>query len=451
MNKLTRRGMLTALFATLPLLALTGCPSGGGDKGGDAGAPKASGGGGGDKKLVIAWAKWDPADKLQKLTEDFTKETGIKVEVNQIPWSDFETKVNAAWTAQSPDFDMVVGDSQWLGKAATGKHYADLTEWVNDAANFPKADNEEAAVKNYGEFAGKLYAIPCMADAVGFAYRKDLFDDPKNKEAFKAKYAKDLAVPETWEDFQKVAEFFTKGDLFGCALFYSKEYDGATMGFDQVLWSFGGELSKDGKATGAINSPDAVKALEFYVGLKKFCPPGAESFYFQECNTAFQEGKVAMAENWYAFFPALVDKTKNKFADQTGYFMVPKGPKGQFVSLGGQGLSLSSYSKNQDDAKKFMAWFSKEDTQKKWVALGGLTANKKVSATDEFKKANPYNEAFAKSVPFLKDFYNTPEYTELLKACQEDLYAAYAGKKQPKEVLDGIAAKHDAVFASAAK
>lgn len=444
--QVTRRGLLTALFATLPLLTLTGCPSGGGDKpaGGGSGTPAA----GGDKKLVIAWAKWDPADKLQKLTEDFTKETGIKVEVNQIPWSDFETKINAAWTGKSAEFDMVVGDSQWLGNASTGGHYVDLTEWVNDAANFPKADNEEAALKNYGEYDSKLYAIPCMADAIGFAYRKDLFEDQKNKDAFKAKFGKELTVPETWEDLAKVAEFFTKDGNFGCALFYSKEVDGVTMGFDPVLWSFGGSYSKDGKATGAINGPEAVKALEFYVGLKKFCPPGAENFYFNECNTAFQEGKVAMAENWFAFMPALVDKTKNKFADQTGYFVMPKGPAGQFVSLGGQGLSLSSYSKNTDDAKKFMAWFSKEDTQKKWVALGGLTANKKVSATDDFKKANPYNETFAKSVPFLKDFDNSPKYTELLKACQEELFLAASGAKPAKDALDEIAKKHDEVLSA---
>ncbi len=446
--RMTRRGVLAALFATLPLVTLTGCPSGGGEKtGGDAPAV-ATGGGGGGKKLVIAWAKWDPADNLQKLTADFTKETGIAVEVNQIPWSDFETKINAAWTGKSDAFDMVVGDSQWLGNAATGGHYVDLTEWTADAANFPKADNEEAAIKNYGEYDSKLYAIPCMADAIGFAYRKDLFEDAKNKDAFKTKYKRDLGVPTTWDEFQQVAEFFTKDGKFGCALFYSKGVDGVTMGFDPVLWSFGGAYTKNGKATGAINGPEAVKALEFYIGLKKFCPPGAETFYFDECNTAFQGGLVAMAENWFAFMPALVDKTKNKFADQTGYFVVPKGPAGQFVSLGGQGLSLSSYSKNTDDAKKFMAWFSKEETQKKWVALGGLTANKKVSATDEFKKANPYNETFAKSVPFLKDFDNSPKYTQLLQACQDEYFAAASGAKTAKAALDEIAKKHDEVLSA---
>ena len=141
---------------------------------------------------------------------------------------------------------MIVGDSQWLGKGATQKHYVELTDWAK--TNIPIADIAPAALKNYGEYpagSNKLYGIPCMSDALVFAYRKDMFDDAANKTAFKAKYGHELAPPKTWDDFAHVAEFFTKPDKgqYGAALFFSKEYDGATMGFDPVLWSYGGKLS----------------------------------------------------------------------------------------------------------------------------------------------------------------------------------------------------------------
>jgi multiple sugar transport system substrate-binding protein len=458
---LTRRKIRAALIcaplAASLLLTAFGCNNnaGGGSGGGATGggdtlqglnskAPASS------QELTIAWAEWEPAKQLQTLTEEFTKETGIKVTVQQIPWSNFETEVKKTWSAQGDNYDLIVGDSQWLGKGATQGHYVDLTEWSKE--NVPVADIAPAALKNYGEYDGKLWALPCMSDATVFAYRKDLFEDPANKTAFKAKYGKDLGVPKTWDDFKNVAEFFTKpdGSQYGAALYYSKEYDGATMGFDQVLWSFGGDLSKDGKAEGVVNSPAAVQALEYYVGLKKFTPPGSENYYFSECLRDFQEGKVAMAESWFAFLPDLTSD-KNKFKDQTGYFPIPAGPKGQFVSLGGQGISVSQYSKKQDDAKKFLAWFQKEDTQKKWVALGGLTANNKVAATDDFKKATPYNVVFTQSVPHLKDFYNTPEYSELLTVSQTELNAAIAGQKKPKEALDAIAKRHQEILDGAGK
>ncbi|MFY8051578.1 MAG: carbohydrate ABC transporter substrate-binding protein, partial [Armatimonadaceae bacterium] len=61
---------------------------------------------------------------------------------------------------------------------------------------------------------------------------------------------------------------------------------------------------------------------------------------------------------------------------------------------------------------------------------------------DEFKKANPYNETFSQSVQYLKDFYNTPDYTELLKISQDELSAAITGTKTSKAALDAIAAGH---------
>jgi len=444
-----RRNMVATLLS-LPLAAgllVAGC---GNNQGAGSASTAGAGAGGGKEKLVVFWADWEPAKQLQTLVKEYPD---AEVEVKTVPWSNYESDVKKVWTSQNGDaFDMVVGDSQWLGSGASGGHYVDLTDWAK--TGIPMADIEEAAIKNYGEYpagSGKLYAVPCESDCIGFAYRKDLFEDPKNKEAFKAKYGKDLAVPDTWEDFQKVAEFFTKpdGSLYGAALFYSKDYDGATMGFDQVLWAFGGKLSDgNGKVEGVLNDAAGVKALEFHAGLKKFCPPGAERYYFAECLGDFQKGKVAMAQSWFAFLPDLTNKEKNPHVDNTGYFMVPKGPAGRFISLGGQGISVSSYSKKQDAAKKFLEWFSKEETQAKWAKLGGLTANKKVAATEDYKKAAPYNELFSASMAFTKDFYNTPQYSELMKVSQENLNDAIAGAKAPKAALDAIAKAHQETLAA---
>ena len=65
--------------------------------------------------LRVAWAEWPPADYLQKLSEDFTKETGIDVEVVQIPWSSFQNKIDLGFVGKSDSYDIVIGDSQWLG------------------------------------------------------------------------------------------------------------------------------------------------------------------------------------------------------------------------------------------------------------------------------------------------------------------------------------------------
>jgi len=44
------------------------------------------------EELTIFWAEWDPANYLQELVNDYTKETGVKVTIETTPWADFQTK-----------------------------------------------------------------------------------------------------------------------------------------------------------------------------------------------------------------------------------------------------------------------------------------------------------------------------------------------------------------------
>jgi multiple sugar transport system substrate-binding protein len=143
------------------------------------------------EKIVIAWAQWAPADYLAKLSKDYTQETGTEVVVEQIPWPDFQAKIFTAFAAQDDAYDMVVGDSQWLGRCSdlAGNHYLELTDWMNE--NLAVDSFSEMALMNLGEYpkgSGRYWAVPAETDAVGFAYRKDLFEDPDEMAAFRARY-----------------------------------------------------------------------------------------------------------------------------------------------------------------------------------------------------------------------------------------------------------------------
>ncbi|MCS7224575.1 MAG: sugar ABC transporter substrate-binding protein [Armatimonadetes bacterium] len=409
------------------------------------------------KNITIVWAEWDPAKYLRELSKGFTKETGIGVTVVEIPWAQFQDKVFTALAARDPNYDIIIGDSQWLGRGAERKHYVELTDWMKK--NVPIKDIYEPALVAYGEYpkgSGRYWAVPAEADAVGFAYRKDLLEDPKEKAAFQKKYGRPLTIPKTWEELYQVAKFFTrpKRRLYGVAVYTGKQYDGVTMGFQQVMWSFGGDYGdpKTFQVEGYINGPDSVKALEFYVRLAKECmPPGSQNYYWSECLDAFKRGLVAMTMNYFAFFPGLLSEETNRYAKTTGFFMVPRGPKGHYISLGGQGLSVSAYSKNKDEALQYIKWFWQERVQREWARLGGFTCHKKVLNSPDFLKATPYNPVFRDSMKLLKDFWAVPEYAELLDSCQRHLNAAIVGAKKPKEALDAIAKEHTVIFRKAGR
>lgn len=405
------------------------------------------------QELTIFWAEWDPANYLQELANEYEAETGVRVTVETTPWSDFQTKTFTEFNARGSAYDLVVGDSQWLGAASEAGHYVDLTQFVLD--NKVLDTMAPATVKFYSEYpgnSGKYWSIPAEGDAVGWSYRKDWFEDPKEMEAFKAKYGYDLAPPKTWKEMRDIAEFFHRPDQnrYGIAIYTDNSYDAMAMGFENALFSFGGELGnmETYEVDGYINSDKAIAALDAYKELYTFTPPGWAKSFFVENNQAITENLAAMSMNYFAFFPALVNEATNPNAKNTGFFANPAGPGGdQFAALGGQGISIVSYSQNQEEAFKFLQWFIKEETQKRWAELGGYTCNTAVLESAEFQNATPYNKAFYETMFKVKDFWAVPEYAELLTSLNQRIYpAVVGGEGTSKETLDALAADWNAIF-----
>jgi len=408
-------------------------------------------------ELSILWAQWDPANYLQQVADMYFDETGIKVTVVQEPWGSFYDRFSTEMAAKGDAWDMVVGDSQWLGQGATSGWYIDLTDFM--ASKGISDSVTEATLTYYGEYptgSGTYYAFPTEGDADGWSYRKDLFENPDEMAAFKAEYGYDLAVPKTYAELKDIADFFTRPDagLYGVAIYTQKDYDAITMGVENTMFSWGADW-KD-PATNAVmdivNSPEAVESLQFYRDLYACCQyPGGSNAFFTETNDAMISGQAAMSMNYFAFFPALVNQGANpNFYDKVGFFPNPAGPTGkQHAALGGQGMSVVAYisPERQEAAKAFIEWFAKEDVQTEWAKLGGYTCNKNVLASQAFLDATPFNPAFATTMGFVMDFWNIPEYAQLLAVTQREFSKfVVEGTGTAQEAMDAIAAEHDKIL-----
>jgi multiple sugar transport system substrate-binding protein len=403
--------------------------------------------------VTIWWAQWAPADGLQELGQEYEKATGVAVKVHQIPWSNYQDQVFLNFGNKTTSFDIVVGDSQWLGRGATSKLYLDLTDWLPTVVDI-KTIHPQALryLCEYPGGSGRYFAAPCETDAVGFAYRQDWFEDPKEQAGFKVKHKRELAVPNTWDEFKEIAEFFNRpaAKRYGCALLTGRGYDALVMGFQPFLWDFGGAWGDPTsyKVKGLLNVSGAAEALKFMKQLLAYAPNDGPNMDYGKALEAFTSGTTAMAMNYFAFYPKIVKDLGNK----AGFFVMPGKGNKRFSSLGGQGMSISTkVSPDQQNlAKGFITWFLKRSTQEKWIAKeAGFTANTEILQSDAFKKATPYNEPFSRSLNYTQDFWNVPSYNELLAVSVQRLGEALDGVKRPEEALELIATEHERIFKEA--
>lgn len=456
MSKKVLLSLLVIVGLLLTACAPTAAPAPAAAPDSSAAAEPAAPAAGAVTELNILWAQWDPADYLQQIGNMYEEATGIKVNVVQEPWGTFGDRFFTEMAAGGDAWDMVVGDSQWLGQATSAGHYLDMTEFMNSTGL--KDSVTPATLTYYGEYptgSGTYWAYPTEGDADGWAYRKDLFENPDEQAAFKAKYGYDLAVPTTWAQLKDIAEFFTRPDagIYGVAIYTQKDYDAITMGFENVMFSFGADWKDaNNNVMGVINSPEAIAAAQFYKDLYACCQaPGLSNAFFAETNDAFISGQAAMAMNYFAFLPALINESTNpNFYDKAGFFANPAGPSGQrFAALGGQGMSVISYisPERQQAALDFIKWFGQEETQMKWAEVGGYTCNTKVLQSDVFLKATPYNPAFAETMTFVKDFWNIPVYGSLLEVSQRELSKFVIDSVgTAEEAMNNIATAHDEIL-----
>ena len=162
------------------------------------------------KQLTLCWAAWDPANALVELSKDFTAKTGIAMKFEFVPWTSYADRFLNELNSHGKLCDLIIGDSQWIGGAAVNGHYVKLNDFF-DKNKISMNDFVPATVVGYAEWpknTPNYWALPAMADAVGWTYRKDWFARPELRAEFKQKYKRELEPPTTMDELKQTAEFF---------------------------------------------------------------------------------------------------------------------------------------------------------------------------------------------------------------------------------------------------
>ena len=90
------------------------------------------------EELTLCWAAWDPANALAELSKDFTAQSGIEMNFEFVPWTNFADRFINELNSGGKLCDLLIGDSQWIGGSATYGHYIKLNDFFDkEGISFP--------------------------------------------------------------------------------------------------------------------------------------------------------------------------------------------------------------------------------------------------------------------------------------------------------------------------
>ena len=120
------------------------------------------------KTITLCWAAWDPATALVELSKDFTKETGIGMKFEFVPWPNYADRFLNELNSRGSLCDLIIGDSQWIGGAAENGQYVKLNDFFKKEG-ISMDDYMPATVVGYSQWpknTPNYWALPAMGDAV---------------------------------------------------------------------------------------------------------------------------------------------------------------------------------------------------------------------------------------------------------------------------------------------
>ncbi|MEV4200389.1 ABC transporter substrate-binding protein [Micromonospora globbae] len=343
----TRRHLGILAAAVLAAASLTACGGSGDDAGGSG-------------KTLTYWASNQgaslEADKaiLQPELDKFEKQTGIKVNLEVVPWSDLLNRLLAAATSgQGPDV-VNIGNTWSASLQATGA----LVEF--DDATLQAVGGKDrfvpAALAAAGAPGKPPAAVPLYSLAYALYYNKKAFAD-----------AGITAPPTTWEQLAEYGRKLSTGGKWGLAIEGANPSENAHHAFT-FSQQYGGEwFDSSGKPT--FDTPQNVAAVKRYVDFMatdKITNPSNAEYAQNQSVSDFANGKAAMLL-WQAAGSNL--KTQNMAADAYGVAPVPflasPPPGGKKVNsmVAGINMAIFKHTKNRDGALSFVKFMTSDEEQ----------------------------------------------------------------------------------------
>jgi multiple sugar transport system substrate-binding protein len=396
----------------------------------------------------------NPTRAIEAQLPAFEAMTGIKVQLEYGPMDAVVQKELLSMQSGTGEYDVISAPFQFIGSYVENGYVSSIDGLMRDGslklAGFDAANMVPGMWEKAAKWKDHYYGVPSNTCIQILAYRKDLFENPQEKKAFKAKYGYELKTPTDWKTYRDAAAFFTRkkgGTLAGEKLdrdfygvtFCGKRHDAAVCDWQSFSWSFGGGTFGD-KGDLVINNDKNVRALEYILSLRQYAPPGISNNTWDEQTTQLQQGLVAMTIIFNDCAPSIEDATNSKSAGKMGYAIVPVEERSIGGNYGAWTFFIPKSSKKQEAAWQFLQWVSTSEVQREIVIKGGGFPTLKSLYEDKDLSAQlPYWKGSYEAYKICSAKPRIPEWNEINNIIMLHLSRAYNDEVSPKKALDAAA------------
>ncbi|MEM1377226.1 MAG: extracellular solute-binding protein [Pseudomonadota bacterium] len=402
--------------------------------------------------LVVNFPAHPHYDAVMRILPEFTKETGIEVEVDQLPYLKMRERQTLELGQDEGDYDLIA----YVVFSKADYVFADQLEnlaryFMNPKLADPSydaADLIDGYVENIGVAGGEkgylpgktgsLFGIPYGSETSILGYRKDIFE----------KHG--LEVPQTYEQMLELACQIPDLEP-GMGGLASRAASGhhASHAFLLHLAPLGGRVFDD-NWNPIVNNEAGVQAANALKQIVDCGPEGSASFGFGEALGSFLNGDTAMFLDTTVVAGQIDDPSKSQVVGKVGWALHPMGER-RGSQTGGFGIGIPKNAENKEAAFLLMQWLTSKKGDKLVAMAGGNPSRFSTHADAEVNAKFPHMATFGEALKHADPDWrpiipvwgkiNADLGTTLSKVLTEDL--------DIQEALDGVAERTRVVMEEA--
>lgn len=342
----------------------------------------------------------------------------IKVEATRMPYDGLKQQVIAGVSSATAP-DVMRMDIIWVPEFAKLGALEKVSAF--DGFDTIKANVFEGPMStNY--YDGDYYGLPLNTNTKIAIYNKALLAELG------------VEVPKTMDELVAIAETLKdRDDTWGIGV------GGAgTWGMLPYFWTMGGSVTDDNYtvASGYLNSPESVKALDTIAGWYRDGIVGP-CIIGEQPDTwgGMGNGNYFMIEDGPWYYSIIGDDALNNTVNA----VMPAGPGGSISVVGGEDMVMFKTSENKEAAWIFMQWMLSPEPQIMMAQMGLVPTNMD-AAKDEQVLDSPYIGTYIEQLKTAQPRTPSPKWESMSETIATAFELVIRGEQDAKTALDEAAA-----------